>query len=128
MRFLKGFLGTWAGLLLSMSAIATMTGDFTGTIMVNPLGHLVVYGIFAAVGATLTFMFERSGWTWARYGVAGVYTSGTVMTIGVLVVLAAIGPLNTADVFEVTRAILLTALIGLAGGIGYRLFAGEKAE
>jgi hypothetical protein len=43
-------------------------------------------------------------------------------------VLAAIGPLNTADVFEVTRAILLTALIGLAGGIGYRLFAGEKAE
>lgn len=130
MRFLKGLLGSWAGLTLATLIISAVNGSL-GDATMQSLSVLAINNlIFAAVGATAIVFLEKPTWTWKQYAVTGALSSGLVLFVGFCVIAGAIQQATGASIGTMAFVIsaVTCAIAGAFSGAGYRSISGNLTQ
>lgn len=130
MRFLKGLLGSWAGLMLATLIITAINGSLGGFTMQSLSALAVSNLVFAAVGATVIALIEKPTWTLKQYAATGALTSGLVIFIGFCVLAGAIQQATGSGVGMMAFAIsaVTCAIAGAFSGAGYRSISGNLTQ
>jgi hypothetical protein len=126
MRFLKGWLGTFAGLTLAMTAISLFNGSFAN-LAANPLDTVIPNAVMALAFAGVTAMVEKFNWGPTRYALVN---GGITMTalLALFFVLFSGSPLmGMMGAVDWLFIALTSFLSGVGGGLGYRVVAGAKS-